>query len=179
VAGVLGQPVSEVCSAVSLASRLGFATRIDPPPPRPRSSNLITSEGGGGGVAQVGLLLREAEEGGEGGGGVTGDDAARSSSLAALLMRDSESGAGAEAATAARAAQDTRAVAVVLDAEATSFLMMGALSPGTCVPVWCFTCSSFRFNRESGSHNTVIRSGCCGRREGALHSHTTQIWYVC
>ncbi|KAF8055757.1 Fam91a1 [Scenedesmus sp. PABB004] len=130
LADMLGAPLEQLLLATSLAIRLGFATRIDADAGAPPGAAL--SGGAGAGGSQV-LTLPEDSD---------GDDApappgAAPPSPGAAAPGGGGGGAAAWADDAARAAGagggasgEGGALAVVVDAEVTSYLMMGALSPG-------------------------------------------------
>ncbi|KAG2497046.1 hypothetical protein HYH03_005046 [Edaphochlamys debaryana] len=123
LAGILGVELAELQAALAVACRLGFATRVTDtmmlPPPHVAStgSDLLLS---GGEDLPTGSM--------DGTGSGTGYDddplrpggAAAALGLAAGLIGGGRGGGGVAGG----------AVAVVLDAEATGYLMMGALSPG-------------------------------------------------
>lgn len=110
LASTLGQSTADVCTALSVACRLGFAIKAGTVSGAGAATAVPAALGAGtasgsGGWADLSVM--------EGGGGKRG-----------------AAGAGGEGGAVDGGGGVPRAVAVVLDAEATSFLMMGALSPG-------------------------------------------------
>ncbi|MEW5317390.1 MAG: hypothetical protein WDW38_008689 [Sanguina aurantia] len=99
LAAILAVPLAELCATMSVAVRLGFATRI------------------------------AGEEAGAPGRSVTPGPRLPTSDTDMIDMGEEEEGETSQSHQAVAAAQG-QAVAVVVDAEATSYLMMGALSPG-------------------------------------------------
>ncbi|KAF5832134.1 FAM91 N-terminus-domain-containing protein [Dunaliella salina] len=141
LAGILNVETRAVQAALGVASRLGFATRVTPsitPDTLASSPSLSGTRGGLGRTSGGGALasspvqssfaplidLEEQEE--EAGAGKSLATAGRfgSQNLSSLAARDSP------LIDPFSSGEDERSAAVVLDSEATSFLMMGALSPG-------------------------------------------------
>lgn len=173
LAAILNQSVQDVSTALSVACRLGFATRVDPPSggvgvAGSSAGNLTQFDdllSGGGPSSAAGnraanpspsLLFRD--DGGEGGEGGVGQQGAGggdggSQALAAQLAGGAQA-AGASPGQGLGMRLDNRAVAVVLDAEATSFLMMGALSPGAFL-----TTAPARFPHDQHSAQRVRPEG--------------------
>ncbi|MEW5307506.1 MAG: hypothetical protein WDW36_009896, partial [Sanguina aurantia] len=132
LAAILAVPLAELCATMSVAVRLGFATRI------------VGEEAGAPAMlVAVTLLgfcsLDQREEGGAAGRNVTSGPRLAASNTDMIDMGEEEEEGGelllqgltaASQGQQAVAAAQGQAVAVVVDAEATSYLMMGALSPG-------------------------------------------------
>ncbi|GBF94849.1 hypothetical protein Rsub_08021 [Raphidocelis subcapitata] len=120
LAGILNMAVEELQVAMSVACRLGFATRLatagDSAPPSTAGTPPRLPLGSAGG----GALSIPDDEGGA--AGVSAGGASASATPPPHLRPGSSSGLRGDECQAA--------IAVVVDSEATSCLMMGALSPG-------------------------------------------------
>lgn len=123
LAQILNAPLGEVQSAISLALRLGFATLITSIPvgldSRQFAVTMVAPDGKGGGNSN----LIDLDEGNDGGYSIGGGGLPSTSIIGSTEIIPESSGGGG-------AGEIGRAVALLLDAEATSYLMMGALSPG-------------------------------------------------
>lgn len=157
LAGILAVSAEEVAAALSVACRLGFAMRVHPPSEHTALTSASSFPLAAGAVSRTeradGLLIGDPP--GQGPGvliasgdlitfgpdsselpmGEAGADAAMANAaadawLGGLPEAGASSGVPPAGAGDAQGGGGGRAVAVVLDSEATSFLMMGALSPG-------------------------------------------------
>ena len=136
LAQILNAPLREVQAALSVAARLGFATLITPAAAAAAaSSDYRYARRSAAPVTMGDLINLESDESSSGGGG----DGSGGSGGAVGELRTAASGGdlGGNGAVAeggmvggTSGAEGGRAVALLLDAEATSYLMMGALSPG-------------------------------------------------
>ncbi|KAI8462738.1 MAG: FAM91 N-terminus-domain-containing protein [Monoraphidium minutum] len=138
LAGILGVATEELQVALSVACRLGFATRLPPaagdggarapgaasPARGPAAAGAPRLRGV---AASAGALSipEDADSEGEGRGADLGDPS--DGSLAPLA---GGGGGGAEEGGGGGGGEEGAAIAIVVDSEATSYLMMGALSPG-------------------------------------------------
>ncbi|GLC36568.1 hypothetical protein PLESTM_000461100 [Pleodorina starrii] len=120
---ILGVDLEELKAAIGVASRLGFATRVTdlylPPSPGMPASGALDGD-------VAGLVYGSSAC-------TTGDDGDEASVL--LAQRSLQLGEGLMAASPGSGVRGGTGgggggVAVVVDAEATGYLMMGALSPG-------------------------------------------------
>ncbi len=132
LAGILNVAVEELQVAMSVACRLGFATRLAPsagdapgggPAPAAATTAAAAALSHGASAAAAGARL-------------PGQHGAAAASAGALMIPDDDDASAAAseplgpAGGSGALASAGAAVAIVVDSEATSYLMMGALSPG-------------------------------------------------
>ena len=131
LAQILNAPLGDIQSALSIASRLGFAALITATPwiglgphqPAVTVASPVARKGGDGPL--VGNLIDLDGEGDGGNNGPSGGSTQQHLDVnGGGEVLDGGSGGGRGAG------EGGRAIALLLDAEATSYLMMGALSPG-------------------------------------------------
>ena len=139
LAQILNAPLREVQAALSVAARLGFATLITPAAAAAAASNDYHYARRSAAPVTMGDLINlESDESSSGGGGDgSGGGGGAVGELRTAASGGDLGGNGAAAeggmvggTSGTSGAEGGRAVALLLDAEATSYLMMGALSPG-------------------------------------------------
>ncbi|KAG1655890.1 hypothetical protein FOA52_006088 [Chlamydomonas sp. UWO 241] len=118
LAHILNVDTRDVQAALAIAVRLGFATRLTEAIGDARYEQALKQDG---------PSLIDVEDGGGGGEGAAGPGGISSDGSGLLGGMEVAGGGGGGGGGGG---EGGRAVALLLDAEATSYLMMGALSPG-------------------------------------------------